>query len=81
MVLALTLAAKNPGIGKVVIPTPSDSTTSNAGFRREADQSWREYVTAWIETQRAEGVVRKAVIDNMALVDVTAEDFPEGFDI
>ncbi|MCJ8141000.1 transporter substrate-binding domain-containing protein [Falsirhodobacter halotolerans] len=81
LVLALTLAAKNPSFGKVIIPTPTDSTTSNAGFRREPETSWRDFVTAWIETQREEGFVRKAVIDNMALVNVREEDFPEGFDI
>ncbi|MDB6178435.1 transporter substrate-binding domain-containing protein [Paracoccus sp. Z330] len=81
LILALTLVAKNPGIGKVVIPSPNDATTSNAGFRREDDTAWKDYVTAWIEEQRTNGFVRQAVIDNMALVGVTEDDFPEGFDI
>ncbi|MGR3410012.1 MAG: transporter substrate-binding domain-containing protein [Paracoccus sp. (in: a-proteobacteria)] len=81
LILALTLVAKNPSIGKLVIPTPNDATTSNAGFRREDDTAWKDFVTAWIEEQRETGFVRQAVIDNMALVGVTEEDFPEGFDI
>lgn len=81
LVLAMTLVAKNPAIGKVVIPSPNDATTSNAGFRREDDRSWQEFVTGWIEQQRQSGVMRQAIIDNMALVGVTKEDFPAGFDI
>lgn len=81
LVLALTLRAKNPGIGKLVLPSPVDFTTSNAGFRREDDGSWREFVDGWITTHRDNGFIRNAVISNMALVGVTQADFPEGFDI
>lgn len=81
LILALTLVSKNPAIGKVIIPSPVDATTSNAGFRREEDQAWREFVTAWIEEERASGFVETAIIDNMALVGVTQDDLPEGFSI
>ncbi|GHG29507.1 transporter substrate-binding domain-containing protein [Paracoccus aerius] len=81
LILALTLVSKNKNIGKVVIPSPGDATTSNAGFRREEDPAWKDFVTGWIEEQRQSGFVRKAIIDNMALLGVTEEDFPEGFDI
>lgn len=81
MVLALSLRAKNPSIGNLVMPTPADFTTSNAGFRREDDQSWREYADKWITTQRESGFVRDAIIRNMELVGVKESDFPPGFDI
>lgn len=81
LILALTLVSKNRNVGKVVIPSQTDATTSNAGFRREADTAWKDFVTGWIEEQRAAGFVRKAIIDNMALVGVTEKDFPAGFDI
>lgn len=81
LILALTLKAKNPSIGKIIIPTPPDFTTSNAGFRREEDGSWREFVDSWITEQRDNGFVRNAIVTNMELVGVTEADFPPGFDI
>lgn len=81
MVLALSLRAKNPSIGELVMPTPADFTTSNAGFRREEDQAWREYADQWIASQRESGFVKEAIIRNMGLVGVRESDFPPGFDI
>ncbi|MBM7044817.1 transporter substrate-binding domain-containing protein [Rhizobium lusitanum] len=81
MVLALTLRAKNPAIGELVIPTPVDFTTSNAGFRREEDQSWRQFVDHWISEHRDNGFIKSAIIRNMALVGVTESSFPAGFEI
>lgn len=81
LILALTLKAKNARIGNVVIPGPVDFTTSNAGFRREDDNSWREFVDGWISEHRDNGFIRQAIITNMELVGVTEADFPPGFDI
>lgn len=81
MVLALTVRAKNPAIGDMVVPTPSDFTTSNAGFLREQDQSWREFVDNWISEQRESGFVKDAIVRNMGLVGVKESDFPPGFEI
>ncbi len=81
LILALTLKAKNAAIGNIVIPTPVDFTTSNSGFRREEDGSWREFVDNWITEQRDNGFVRNAIITNMELVGVTEADFLPGFDI
>ena len=81
MVLALALRAKNPSIGQLIIPTPVNSTTSNAGFRREEDTSWREFVDAWITEHRENGFIKNAIMRNMALVNVTENDFPAGFEI
>ncbi|WP_122664507.1 transporter substrate-binding domain-containing protein [Pseudomonas viridiflava] len=81
MVLALALRAKNPAIGQLIVPTPVNSTTSNAGFRREEDTSWREFVDAWITEHRENGFIKDAIMRNMELVKVTQKDFPEGFEI
>lgn len=81
MVLALTLRAKNPSIGELIVPGPVDFTTSNAGFRREDDQSWRQFVDSWITTYRDNGFIKTAIIKNMALVGVKESDFPPGFEI
>lgn len=81
LILALTLKAKNARIGNIVIPSPVDFTTSNAGYRREEDGSWRDFVDNWIVEQRDNGFVRNAIITNMELVGVTEADFPPGFEI
>lgn len=81
MVLALALRAKNPAIGQLIVPTPVNSTTSNAGLRREEDTSWREFVDAWITEHRDNGFIKDAIMRNMELVNVTQKDFPEGFEI
>lgn len=81
LVLSVALVAKNPAIGKLIIPDPIDATTSNAGYRREDDTSWQDFVTAWIKENRESGFVKKAIIDNLALVGVKADDLPDGFNI
>lgn len=82
IVLSLTLMAKLPSIGSIVIPTPIDSTTSNAGYHhRDKDKSWQNYVNNWIVEHRKNGFIKDAIIRNMALVGVTKADFPEGFSI
>lgn len=81
LILSLSLRAKNASLGDVVMPTPADFTTSNAGFRREEDQSWREFVDGWISKQRDSGFVKKAIVKNMELVGVKESDFPPGFEI
>lgn len=81
LILSLSLRAKNASIGDVVMPTPPDFTTSNAGFRREEDASWREFVDGWISKQRESGFVKNAIVRNMELVGVKESDFPPGFEI
>ena len=81
MVLALALRAKNPSIGELIVPTPVSFTTSNAGFRREDDTSWRDFVDNWITAHRDNGFIKAAIVRNMALVGVTEKSFPEGFEI
>lgn len=81
LILALSLLAKNSSIGELVLPTPLDSSTSNAGFRREDDQTWREYVSKWIVANRDSGFIKGAIVKNMALVGVKESDFPSGFAI
>lgn len=81
LILALALVSKNPDIGTLVIPEPVDATTSNAGYRREDDTSWQEFVDAWIREHRENGFIKDAIIKNMSLVGVTEADFPPGFSI
>jgi polar amino acid transport system substrate-binding protein len=77
-ILALTVLKKNPALGQFLMPTPYFSTTSNAGFRREADKTWRDYVNTWIDFNKGLGLIRQAIITNMELVGVTEADIPPG---
>lgn len=81
MVLALALRAKNPAIGQLIVPTPLNATTSNAGFRREEDTTWSQFVDGWITEHRDNGFIKTAIMRNMELVGVTEKDFPSGFEI
>ena len=78
MMLSLTMLKKNPGIGELVVPTPTFSTTSNAGFRRETDKTWRDYVNTWLEFNRGLGLIRSVIIKNMESVGITEADMPAG---
>lgn len=77
LIIALTVLAKNPAIGELIVPAPTEFTTSHAGFRREEDKSWAEFVDAWISKRRASGFVHDAIVKNMELVGVSEKDFPE----
>ena len=78
MMLALPAVKKNPNIGHVVVPQPVFATTSNAGFRREQDKTWRDYVNTWIEFNKGLGFVRSVILKNMELVGISESDFPPG---
>lgn len=78
LILALTAKKKLPTLGDVLVPTPVFATTSNAGFRREADKTWRDYVNTWIEFNKGLGAVRSAIVTNMELVGISEADFPPG---
>jgi polar amino acid transport system substrate-binding protein len=80
-ILSLTVLKKNANLGQFLLPTPIFSTTSNAGFRREADKTWRDYVNTWIDFNKGLGFIRSAIITNMELVGVTEADFPPGVSI
>jgi polar amino acid transport system substrate-binding protein len=78
-VLALTVVSKNPTIGHVVLPTPVQATTTNLGFRKEADRTWVEYVNKWIAQTRAGGKVKDVVLANLQkLSGVRPEQIPAG---
>jgi len=78
LMLALPLKKHVPGLGPVVTPRPIFFTTSNAGFRREPDRAWRDFVNVWIDYNRSLGTVQAAIVDNMKLVGVEESDFPNG---
>lgn len=75
---AVRAVKKDPSIGKVVVPQPLFGSTSNAGFRREPDKTWRDFVSTWITYSRGLGLIREAVVASLAKVDLTLDDIPPG---
>lgn len=69
---------RDSGLGKVIVPQPLFGSTSNAGFRREADKTWRDFVSTWITYSRGLGLVREAVVASLAKVDLSLDDIPPG---
>ncbi|CAK7025015.1 putative amino-acid ABC transporter-binding protein [Saezia sanguinis] len=65
IVLALRIYSKNPNIGKIILPQPIQTTTTNIGLRKEEDKRMLEYVNNWIEEIRASGFVQKTVLANL----------------
>lgn len=68
VVLALTVISKNPSVGHIVLPTPTQATTTNLGFRKETDRRWVEYVNKWIGQTRGSGKVKDVVLSNMQVL-------------
>jgi len=64
-VIALTVVAKNPAVGRVLLPTPTQSTTTTLGFRKESDHALIDFANKWIVEARASGKVREAVLSNL----------------
>lgn len=64
-VLALTVASKNPAIGRVIVPTPIEATTTTIGLRKEVDPQLRQAVNQWIAAERAADRVRPVVLANL----------------
>ena len=75
---AVRAVKRDPTIGRVVVPAPFFGSTSNAGFRREQDKTWRDFVNTWIVYSRGFGLIREAVVASLTKVDITMEDIPPG---
>lgn len=78
LMLSMTMLKKNPSLGELIVPTPTFATTSNAGFRREADKTWRDYVNTWLDFNRGLGLIRQVIVKNMESVGVSEADMPPG---
>jgi polar amino acid transport system substrate-binding protein len=76
IVFALTQLTRNPGLGHLVVPEPLFGSTTNGAVAREAEPRWRAYVDAWIDERRGAGLIRKMLVDNLAMVGVKPEDVP-----
>ncbi|MFA6264136.1 MAG: transporter substrate-binding domain-containing protein [Pseudolabrys sp.] len=69
---------KDPQLGKVIVPQPLFGSTSNAAVRREADKTWRDFLTTWIVYSQGLGIIRTAVVNSLEHVGLSLDDIPPG---
>lgn len=75
--LGVTVLAKAPGLGHMVIPAPVQGTPVCAGFQQESDTAFAAYVNAWIAKARAAGDIKRIILRNMQqLVGIDPQRFP-----
>lgn len=75
---AVRAVKKDPQLGKVVVPQPLFGSTSNAAVRREADKTWRDFLTTWITYSAGLGIIRTAVVRSLEHVGLSLDDIPPG---
>jgi polar amino acid transport system substrate-binding protein len=76
VMLALVTVKKNPRIGALMVPEPLIQQPTCIGMRVDPDQRFRSFVDSWLEYNKALGVVRGWITDNLQLVGVSADDVP-----
>lgn len=75
--LGITALAKNPTLGKFVIPTgPVVSLPSSIGIRREPDTRFREVLDAWLLMNHGIGQIREWMINGILKSGARREDIP-----
>ncbi len=75
---AVRAVKKDAQLGKVVVPQPLFGSTSNAAVRREADKTWRDFVSTWIVYSQGLGIIRTAVANSLEHVGLSLDDIPPG---
>jgi len=78
VLLAVTVLAKNPSLGRLVVPTPYSGSPTSIGIQREDDIEFVTHVNEWIAKNRANGVVKNTILSNMQkLVGLDPSTFPK----
>lgn len=76
----LDILTKNPTVfGQVVIPTPESSIGSSAGFRKDSDHRFGDWLKQWSEKRRADGTIQKLFYDAMTTAGMDTSKLPTGF--
>jgi polar amino acid transport system substrate-binding protein len=76
--LAVTVLAKAPSLGHLVVPEPQEGAPTSIGVQKEDDQSFVAYVNDWLVKMRAAGEIKKSILANMqALAGIDPSAFPK----
>ena len=77
ILLAMNAQKKMPNIGNIILPTPAFGGESAAGIAREQDKTFRDYLNYFIRYYRSNGFVREQILDSLALLGLSADDWPK----
>lgn len=75
-ILALPMLKKNPALGEIAIPRPILTLPTNIAVRREADPSWRDFLSVWADYNRSMAQTREWFLQSLAELDVQEDDIP-----
>lgn len=76
LILALTILARNPTLGHLVVPEPLFGSATAAIVAKAANPAWRDAVDDWISRRRAAGELRRVLVANLEKVGVHGSDVP-----
>lgn len=76
--LGVTVLAKSPSLGHMVVPSPVSGSPVCAGFQKETDTAFETFVNQWIAQARQKGEIKKTILANMQqLVGIDPASFPK----
>ena len=78
-IAGLVAKAKNPDLGRFVVPSPIQSLPSYAAMRFDQDNRFREFVNRWAEFNRLNGTIDKWIRQSMTSLGVNPNDIPPNF--
>lgn len=76
----MVMRERNPAIGNVYVPEPRLSSPSVIGINHNADDVFKDFVSAWANFNRRMGNNQTWIVNGLAPFGVTLEELPAGFD-
>ncbi len=76
----MVMRTRNPAIGNVYVPEPRLSSPSVIGINHNADDIFKDFVSAWANFNRRMGNNQTWIVNGLAPFGVTLDDLPPGFD-
>ena len=76
VILALTILARTPSLGHLVVPEPVFGSPTSAMMAKEPTTIWRDTVDDWVTRRRSTGQLRKMLVANLEKIGVPASSVP-----
>ena len=78
VLLAVTVIAKAPSIGHLVLPAPLAGAPTSVGIPKETDTAFQQYLNNWVGGMRQSGEIKKTIVSNMQkLAGIDPASFPK----
>ncbi len=76
--LGVTVLAKSPQLGHLIVPSPREAATTAIGVQKETDPAFLAHLNDWLAKKHASGEIKKTILDNMQkLAGVPPSSFPK----